>query len=131
RGDAPDQFLEQRQGQATAGLAVGRRGHTQAGDADQVVDGHIAVEDLGEEQVDERHGVQGAVPPGVPDVAAGVEELGAIEWSSRRVPEVPKDRKNPWVHRGSLLVVDFLYHLYGRERCFVQVIAETRLGEIP
>src|SRR5262249_59310066 len=55
---------------------------------------------VGEEQVDDRHGVERAMAPGVPDVAAGVEDLGAIELSSRGVLEVTKDRKDPLAHGG-------------------------------
>jgi hypothetical protein len=49
-------------------------------------DGGIAMEDLGQEQVDEGDGVEETVPPGVFNVAAGVEDLGAVKLLGRSLP---------------------------------------------
>jgi hypothetical protein len=51
------------------------------------------VEDLVEEQVDEGDGVEETTAPGVLDVAAGVDDLGAVELLGRGVLEPAKDAK--------------------------------------
>jgi hypothetical protein len=64
----------------------------------QVIDGRIAVEDLVEEQMDEGHGVEEASTPGVPDLAAGVEDLRPIELLGWHLLEATKDADDPVMH---------------------------------
>ena len=57
-GNAAEQLPKQRQGQAAPSLAVGRIRELKSTDSNQMIDRRIAVEDLSEEQVDDRHGVE-------------------------------------------------------------------------
>ena len=82
-GDAAEQLPEQGQGQAAAGLAVGRGGEAAATDPDEMSDGGIAAKDLVEEQMDDGDGVEEAMAPGVLDLAAGVDDLGSVELLGR------------------------------------------------
>src|SRR4051812_19002726 len=61
-------------------------------------DGGIAVEDLGQEQGDEGDGVEETVAPSVFDVAAGVEDLGAVELLGRSFLEPAQDADDSVMH---------------------------------
>jgi hypothetical protein len=118
---AAEQLLEQPHGQAAPTLAIGRVREGKAADSNQMIDGGIAMEDLGEEQVDERDGVEQTVAPGVIDLAAGVEDLRSIELLGGGLLESAKDANDPMMHDGLPGKVDFVYHLYDRERHFGQL----------
>jgi hypothetical protein len=85
-------------GPSYALISIGRAGEREAADADEVIDGGIAVEDLREEQVDEGDGVEETAAPGVLDVAAGVNDLGSVELLGRSVLESAKDANDPVMH---------------------------------
>ncbi len=101
-GDAAEQLLEQGQRQAAPGLAVSRAGEGAAADADEMIDGRIAAEDLGEEQVNQGDGIEETAAPGVLDLAAGVDDLGSVELLGRSILEPAEDADEPMMH-GALL----------------------------
>jgi hypothetical protein len=85
------QTVEDGQRQPGAGLAESRGGEGPADQAGQVGQGGVAVQDLGEKQVDDGDGVQQAVPPGVADGTANVEDGRAVEPAGDVVPELLPD----------------------------------------
>src|SRR4051794_17693799 len=58
-----------------------------------------------EEQVDDGDGVEGALAPGMLDVAADGDDLGPVELPGRSVPDLAKDADESMVH-GCLLPGD-------------------------
>jgi hypothetical protein len=85
-------------------------------------DGGVAVEDLGEEQVDQRDGVEQTLAPGVMDLAASVEDLGSVQLLGGGLLESAKDAHDPVMHDVIPVEVASVYHLYGRNSLFVQPI---------
>ena len=59
-----------------------------------MIDRGIAMQDLGEEQVDDRHGVEQTAAPGVIDLAAGIRDLGSVELFGGGLLELAKDAYN-------------------------------------
>jgi hypothetical protein len=128
--NASNQFLGQRERQATAGLAVGRGGEDQSADPNQMIDGGIAVEDPGQEEVNQRDGVEETLAPGVIDLAAGVKDLRSVQLLGGGLLESSKDANHSEMHDVLPAKMVFLYHLYDRERCLVQLILGMRLVSI-
>jgi hypothetical protein len=90
----------------------------------------IAVEDLREEQVDDRHGIEQTATPGVIDLAADVEDLGSVELLSGSLPESAKDANDSVMHDVLPVEVVSVYHLYDRKEHFVQLFPDTRFASI-
>jgi hypothetical protein len=90
----------------------------------------IAVQDLGKEQMDDRHGVKQTVAPGVIDLAAGICDLGSVELFGRGLLELAKDANDSAVHNVLPAKVVSVYHLYGREHQFVQLVLDMTFMSI-
>jgi hypothetical protein len=98
-GDPAQESLLQFQGQASAGLAVRRRREREPGQAREMMDSGVAVKDSEQKQVDRGDGVQHGGAPGVADLAADVEDRGAVEFLGRVLLQAAKDANNPAMHR--------------------------------
>jgi hypothetical protein len=95
-----------------------------------MIDRRIAVEDLSEEQVHDRHGVEQTLAPGVIDLAAGVENLWSVELLGGSVLESAKNANDPVMHRVLPAEVVSVYQLYGRKCHFVQLVLDMELASI-
>src|SRR5436305_1662541 len=65
----------------------------------------VAAEDLVEEQVEDGDGVEGALAPGMLDVAADGDDFGPVELPGRGVADLSKDADESMMH-GCLLPGD-------------------------
>src|ERR1700732_1301295 len=83
-----------------------------------MIDRGIAMQDLGKEQVDDRHGVEPTAAPGVIDLAAGICDLGSFELFGGGPPELAKDAYDSVVLHDVLPAEGVsIYHLYEGEYC--------------
>src|SRR4051794_8744675 len=103
---ALQEALPDAQGQPLAGLAVGAGGEGPAAEVDDVLAGGIAVEDLEQEQVDGRDGIEDAVAPAMADGRAGVGDGPGAEPDGEVLPEAWEDgRESRWHGGGSVRCV--------------------------
>ena len=75
------------QRESLAGLAVGAVGEGPLAEVDDMLAGGVAVEDLEQEQVDGRDGVEDAVAPAMADGLAGVGDGPGAESGGEVLPE--------------------------------------------
>jgi hypothetical protein len=96
--------LEDGQRQKSTSQAVGRAGEESAAEACDVFQGGVAVQDLDHEPVDDRDGVEAAMSPGVPGLAARGSDRFGFETVSDILPKSLQDGINPVMHQGCLQV---------------------------
>jgi hypothetical protein len=100
---AVEHDLKDGQRQEGACQAVGRAGEKAAAEASDMFQGGVAVQNLEDEPVDDRDGVEEALTPGVPGLAArGLDGIG-FEAVSDILPQLLQDGINLVMHQGASL----------------------------
>ena len=79
-----------------------------------MIDGGIAVEDLGKKQVDDRDGIKQTAAPGMIDLATCIDDLGALKLFSGGILESAKDTNDTVMHNVLLSEMVSVYHLYAK-----------------
>ena len=88
--EAPEQCLEDGQGEPGPGLAVGRGGEGERREARQVGTGGVAVQDLEDEQVDGRDRVEDPVAPAAAQGPAEVPQGERFKPVGQVVTDLPQ-----------------------------------------
>src|SRR5438876_6221307 len=101
RADLVEDGLEDGHGQACPRLTVRRGGERPADQVRQVRQRRVPVEDLNQEDVDDRERVQDAAPPAVAEGPALVQDRLAVEHPGDVVAKVVKNREHLMPHRGA------------------------------